>query len=260
MIGRRPGPRHRVVLRTTPGRSHVGKGQRRTGIARIAGCRRAEARHGRTLNRLIAACSADGRRCGVLYCDGLALAGGVAAGVGSVIGAADAIAVGATARGDLIGIVGDCHCTAAVVSRSDRAVIGGRHFAGARHRGVGWEVVDHRRCLIINCDGLALAAAVAAGIGSMIGPGDGIAIGATTRGDLIGIVRDSHRTAAVVSRTHRAVIGRGHCARARYRGIGREVVDRRRGGVIDRDGLGASSSVAVGVGGSVGAGDDVVAT
>ena len=126
-----------------------------------------------------------------------------------MIGAADAIAVGATARGDLIGIVGDCHRTAAVVSRSDRAVIGRRYFAGARHRGVGWEVVDHRRCLIINRDGLALAAAVVAGICSMIGPGDGIAIGATTRADLIGIVGDSHRTAAVVSRSDRAVIGRG---------------------------------------------------
>ena len=94
----------------------------------------------------------------------------------------------------------------------------------------------------------------------MIGAADAIAVGATARGDLIGIVGDSHRTAAVVSRAHRAVIGRGHCARAGHRGIGREVVDRRRGGVIDRDGLRAISSVAVGVGGSVGASDDVVAT
>ena len=89
MIGRRPGPRHRVVLRTTPRRGHVGKGQRRTGIARIASCRRAEARCGRTLNRLIAACSANGRRCGVLNRDGLGAISSVAVGVGGSVGAGD---------------------------------------------------------------------------------------------------------------------------------------------------------------------------
>ena len=94
----------------------------------------------------------------------------------------------------------------------------------------------------------------------MIGARDGVAIRATARRNLVGIVADGDRTAAVVSSSHTTVIDRRYFARARHRGVSRDRTDHRRSGVIDRDGLGASSSIAAGVGGSVGAGDDVVAT
>src|SRR5438874_7108908 len=52
MIGRCPRSGNRVILWTTPCRSRIGKGERRTGIACITRCRRTEARRGRTFNRL----------------------------------------------------------------------------------------------------------------------------------------------------------------------------------------------------------------
>ena len=79
MIRRGPGSGHRVILRTTPRRSRIGKGERRTGIARITRCRRAEAWASRTFYRLRTAYPADHRRCGVVHRDGLARCAAVVA-------------------------------------------------------------------------------------------------------------------------------------------------------------------------------------
>ena len=79
MIRRGPGSRNRVILRTTPCRSRIGKGERRTGIARIGSGRRAEAWGRRTFNRLRTAYPADHWRCGVMHRDGLARCAAVVA-------------------------------------------------------------------------------------------------------------------------------------------------------------------------------------
>ena len=168
-----PPPRHRVVLWTTPRSSGIGKGQARTGIARISSCRRGEARASRTLNRARSRQRRDARRLGVVHRDGLA----------------------------------GCAAVIATVGRSP----------GPRDRVVLWATPGRGR----------------------IGKGQA-RVG-------IAIVRGRRATKARCSSTFNGT-------RAAYSADGRV------SGVIDRDSLGAISSIAVGVGGSVGAGDDVVAT
>ena len=157
-----------------------------------------------------------------------------------MVGAVNSIMVGAIARRNLIGIMADRHRPAAVVRRSHTVVIGRRHFARTRHRGVSRVGVDHRRRLIIHRDRLRMAAAIAAGIGRVIGPGDAVAIGATARRNLVRVMADRHRPTAVICRSHTVVIGRWHLARARHRRVGREGIDHRRGLVIHCDRLAAA--------------------
>src|ERR1051326_235357 len=140
-----------------------------------------------------------------------------------------------------------CHRSTAVVRRSDRAVIGRWHLAGARHRRISREGVDHRRRLIIHRDGLAAAGAVAAAVGRMIRAGDRVVVGAITSITLVRIVADRYRTTAVVRRSHTVVIGCWHFARARYRGVSREGVDHWRRLVIHCDRLTAVAAVAAAV-------------
>ena len=72
MIRRCPGTGDRVILRTTPSRGRIAEGQTRTGIARIAGRRRGEARASRALDRARPRQRTDLRRFGVMHRDRLA--------------------------------------------------------------------------------------------------------------------------------------------------------------------------------------------
>src|SRR5207248_4488802 len=98
---------------------------------------------------------------------------------GRVIVAADGVTIVATARGNLVRIMRDRHRAVAVVVRSHTGVVGRGHFAGARYRAVARIRVDHRRSLVINSDVLDMIAAVAARIGRVIGPGNGVTVVAT---------------------------------------------------------------------------------
>src|ERR1043166_224106 len=151
-----------------------------------------------------------------------------------MIGPRNRIAVGARLVADLVRIMADRYRTTAVVRSSDTVVIGRGHLARARYRGVSREGVDHRRRLVIHCDRLALAAAVAAAVGRMIGPRNGIEVGTHASRSLVSSVADRYRSTAIIRRSHRAVIGRRHFARARYRRVSREGVDHWRGLVIHR--------------------------
>src|ERR1044071_5416619 len=81
-----------------------------------------------------------------------------AAGISATIGAGDAVAVGATAGGNHVRIVTDGDRPTATVGRQDHAVIGCRHVAGARNRRVRRNAADDRSGLVVDRDGLGLAA------------------------------------------------------------------------------------------------------
>src|SRR5437773_8823384 len=82
VVGRRPSPRHVVVLRARAGRGHVREGQGRTRIAGVGRRRGGEGRRGRTLNRRRAGQRRDDRRGRVNDVDELAGRAAVAAVVG----------------------------------------------------------------------------------------------------------------------------------------------------------------------------------
>src|SRR5437867_1682326 len=91
MIRRGPGSRDRVILRTTPRRSRIGKGESRTGIARITRCRRAEAWGSRAFDRARTAYRTDLWRRGVVHRDGLTRCAAVIAIVGRCPGTGDRV-------------------------------------------------------------------------------------------------------------------------------------------------------------------------
>src|SRR5207249_12265876 len=103
MIRRCPGSGHRVILRTTPGRRRVVKGERGTGIARITRCRRGEAWASRTFYRLRTAYPADHWRRGVLHRDGLTRCAAVIAMIGRCPGSRDRVILRTTPRRSRIG-------------------------------------------------------------------------------------------------------------------------------------------------------------
>src|SRR5213596_2815150 len=167
MIRRGPPTRDRVILRTTPCRSRIGKGERRTGIARITRRRRAEARCGRTFNRLRTPDAADYWRCGVMHRDGLTRCAAVVAMIGRCPGPRDRVILRTTPGRSRIG-KGEARTGIARIGSSRRAEAwGGRTFNRLRTA----YPADHWRGGVMHRDRLTRCAAVIAMIGR--GPGSG---------------------------------------------------------------------------------------
>src|SRR2546430_10895781 len=97
------------------------------------------------------------RRSPLFPCTTLFRSGHVAAEIGRMIGAADGVAVGATARSDHIGVMADRDRSAATIGSSDQAVIGLQPETRAGNRHSRRERRDDRAGLVIDRDELALA-------------------------------------------------------------------------------------------------------
>ena len=148
--------------------------------------------------------------------------------------------------------------SAAVVWVHDRlARVGWVDIAiGAGQIHVGRPEGDDRRSGVAHGDGLHAAGGIAAAVRSNPGAPDGVVAGAVARDD--GVAAGDFDLTAVVSRFGRAGgvrIGRGGAVEG---GVGR-AGDGRRSAILNRYRLHAAGGVAAAVGGSPGAGNDVVA-
>src|SRR5207245_536506 len=134
MIGRRPGPRHHAVLRTTAGRGRVGERQRRSGIARVARRRRRKAGRGRTFNGRRRRQRRKRRRGRVHHVDRLAGRRAVAAMIGRRPDSRHRVLLRTTAGRGRVGERQRRSGIARVARRRRRKARRGRTFNGRRRR------------------------------------------------------------------------------------------------------------------------------
>src|SRR5437867_4377830 len=240
MIGRRPGPRHHAVLRTTAGRGRVGEGQRRRGIARVAGRRRREAGRGRTFNRRRPRQRRDRRRDRVHHVDHLAGRRAVAAMIGRRPGPRHHAVLRTTAGRGRVGEGQRRIAVARVAGRRRREAGRGRTFNRRRPR----QRRDRRRDRVHHVDHLAGRRAVAAVVGRRPGPRHHAVLRTTAGRGRVG-EGQRRRGIACVARRRRREAGRGRTFNRRRP---RQRRDRRRDRVHHVDHLAGRRAVAAVIG------------
>src|SRR5262249_44377343 len=141
-----------------------------------------------------------------------------------------------------------------IISGDNRRIVSRRYGAGALDSNIGRNTRDNGWRIIVDRNGLGLAAAVTARIGGRVGSFDDKLIGTRAGSGLVG-VGYRRRTSTVIGGHHGAVIRGRNGAGAFHGHIGGDARDGWSGGVINSDGLDLAAAVATGIGRSVGAFD-----